>query len=104
MLGRMTTSSPSPSRKSTVTANVVAVQIPRVPGDPCSIVLLGATGDLTRKKLIGAIYDLLRKGLLAEDVRIIAIDREPMSDDAYRELMRAAIQASDEIKGYDEAM
>ena len=90
--------------KSSVTANFPAVEAPRIHGDPCTIVLLGATGDLTRKKLIGAIYDLLRKGLLDDNVRLLAIDREPMTDEAYRELMRTSIQTSDEVKGYDEAL
>ncbi len=91
-------------QKSSVTANFPAVEMPRIHGDPCTVVLLGATGDLTRKKLIGALYDLLRKDLLDEDFQILGVDREPMSDDAYHELMRAAIQSSDEIKGYDEAL
>jgi len=91
-------------QKSTVTANFPAVEVPRIHGDPCTVVLLGATGDLTRKKLIGALYDLLRKDLLDEDFQMLAVDREPMSDDAYHELMRVAVQTSDEIKGYDDAL
>jgi glucose-6-phosphate 1-dehydrogenase len=90
--------------KSRVTANFAAVEQPRVHGDPCTIILLGATGDLTRRKLIGAIYDLLRKGLLAEGFGILAVDRTPMSDDAYRDIMRQSIQTSDEVKGFDEDM
>jgi glucose-6-phosphate 1-dehydrogenase len=86
---------------SSVTANFPAV-VPseRLAGDPCTIILLGATGDLARKKLLGAIYDLLRKGLLAEQVRVLAVDREPMADDAYREIMRTSLQNSDEVKGF----
>jgi glucose-6-phosphate 1-dehydrogenase len=76
----------------------------RVSGDPCTVILLGATGDLARKKLIGAIYDLLRKGLLDDDFHLVAVDREPMTDDAYREVMRTSIQQSDEIKGYTEPL
>jgi len=90
--------------KSSVTANFAAVETPRIHGDPCTVVLLGATGDLTRKKLIGAIYDLLRKELVAEDLSVLAVDREPMTDDAYRELMRQSLKSSDEVKGYDEAI
>src|SRR5215470_9563953 len=91
-------------QKSSVTANHPAVEQPRVHGDPCTVVLFGATGDLTRKKLIGAIYDLLRKGLLADNFHILAVDREPMSDEAYRDIMRTSVQNSDEVKGYDEGL
>lgn len=31
---------------------------------PCSIVIFGVTGDLSRKKLLPAIYDLANRGLL----------------------------------------
>ncbi len=88
-----------------VTANYMAV-VPdvRVSGDPCTVILLGATGDLARKKLLGAIYDLQRKSLLDEDFHIIAVDREPMNDDAYCEIMRTSIQTSDEIQGYSEPL
>jgi glucose-6-phosphate 1-dehydrogenase len=35
-----------------------------VPGDPCTIVILGATGDLTTRKLMPALFDLyLNEGL-----------------------------------------
>jgi glucose-6-phosphate 1-dehydrogenase len=88
-----------------VTANFMAVvQDVRASGDPCTVILLGATGDLARKKLVGAIFDLKRKGLLDEQFHIVAVDREPMGDDAYREIMRAAIQNSDEVQGYTEPL
>src|SRR5450432_501643 len=72
-------------------------------GDPCTIVLFGATGDLSRKKLIGAICDLAAKRLLDEGCRLLGIDREPMTDDAFREVARQALAQSDEVKGIDEA-
>ncbi|MQA07627.1 MAG: glucose-6-phosphate dehydrogenase [Pseudonocardiaceae bacterium] len=38
-------------------------RLPRVAG-PCSLVIFGVTGDLSRKKLMPAIYDLANRGLL----------------------------------------
>ena len=45
------------------------------PGDPCTIVIFGAGGDLTRRKLIPALYNLRRYGLLPRDVAIVAVGR-----------------------------
>ena len=41
------------------------------PGDPCTIVIFGATGDLTRRKLLPALYNLRRYGLLPKDFAIV---------------------------------
>lgn len=38
-------------------------RVPRIAG-PCSLVIFGVTGDLSRKKLMPAIYDLANRGLL----------------------------------------
>ena len=46
------------------------------PGDPCTIVIFGASGDLTRRKLLPALYNLRRYGLLRKDVAIIGVGRE----------------------------
>jgi glucose-6-phosphate 1-dehydrogenase len=45
------------------------------PGDPCTIVIFGAGGDLTRRKLLPALYNLRRYGLLPKDFAIIGIGR-----------------------------
>jgi glucose-6-phosphate 1-dehydrogenase len=71
---------------------------PRPHGDACTIVLLGATGDLARRKLIGAIYDLARKYLVADGMRILGVDRDPLTDDEFREIARNALEHSDEVK------
>jgi glucose-6-phosphate 1-dehydrogenase len=46
------------------------------PGDPCTIVIFGATGDLTRRKLLPALYNLRRYGLLPKDVAIVGVGRQ----------------------------
>ncbi|NCF41238.1 MAG: hypothetical protein GWP75_14100, partial [Planctomycetia bacterium] len=34
--------------------------------DPCTLVIFGASGDLTARKLIPAMYEMTRMGLLPE--------------------------------------
>jgi glucose-6-phosphate 1-dehydrogenase len=48
------------------------------PGDPCTIVIFGAGGDLTRRKLLPALYNLRRYGLLPKDFAIIGVGRKEM--------------------------
>ena len=57
-----------------------------------SLVILGATGDLTRRKLIPALFQLDCKGRLPAGLRIVGFSRPPHSDDRFRELMWEGIQ------------
>src|SRR5919197_3997740 len=51
---------------------------------PCSIVIFGATGDLTHRKLVPALYNLAADGELPPDVVIIGFARRDKSDDEFR--------------------
>jgi glucose-6-phosphate 1-dehydrogenase len=51
---------------------------------PHSIVIFGASGDLTSRKLIPALYSLYRKGRLPADTKIIGFARTPFSHDQFR--------------------
>ena len=71
--------------------------------DPCTMVIFGATGDLTRRKLFPALYQLAAEHLLAPHFAVLAVGREPEeTDDSYRAKMRAALSESDEVKRVDE--
>lgn len=59
--------------------------------DPVTLVIFGATGDLTQRKLIPALLDLKMKGLLPDHFRIVAFSRRPWGDDAFRAFLREAI-------------
>jgi len=59
-----------------------AVEIHRAP--PATIVIFGASGDLTRRKLVPAIHTLACAGHLSERTRVIGVGRTPLSDDAFR--------------------
>src|SRR5213594_1511684 len=51
---------------------------------PCSIVIVGATGDLTHRKLIPALYNLAADGDLPPAVAIVGFARRNKSDDEFR--------------------
>ena len=50
------------------------LRLPRIAG-PCSLVMLGVTGDLARKKLMPAVYDLVNRGLLPAGFALIGFAR-----------------------------
>ena len=52
---------------------------------PVTLVIFGASGDLTSRKLVPALYQLFRKGRLPADTRIVGFSRTPFTDDAWRE-------------------
>jgi glucose-6-phosphate 1-dehydrogenase len=54
------------------------------PPDPCSLVIFGATGDLTHRLVTPALYNLAESNLLPEDFCLVGIVRKPMSADALR--------------------
>jgi glucose-6-phosphate 1-dehydrogenase len=50
-----------------------------------SIVIFGASGDLTSRKLIPALYRLFQKERLPPDSQIIGVSRSPFSDSQWRQ-------------------
>src|SRR4249919_984455 len=48
--------------------------------EPCTLVIFGATGDLTHKLLIPALYNLAVDGELPPTLHIVALARRPKSD------------------------
>ncbi len=49
-----------------------------------TIVIFGASGDLTSRKLIPALYSLHKKDRLPDDTRIVGFSRTPFSHDQWR--------------------
>jgi glucose-6-phosphate 1-dehydrogenase len=49
-----------------------------------TIVILGASGDLTRRKLVPALYNLYRKRRLPRGTRVVGFARRPYSDEGFR--------------------
>ncbi|MDA0835963.1 MAG: glucose-6-phosphate dehydrogenase [Planctomycetota bacterium] len=59
------------------------------PGDgleitDASILIFGASGDLTSRKLIPALYLLWKEGYLADNIPIIGVARRPKTDEEFR--------------------
>jgi glucose-6-phosphate 1-dehydrogenase len=59
---------------------------------PCVFVMVGATGDLARRKLIPAIYNLALDNLLPLHFALVGFGRSQMDDTAYRKFIAEAIQ------------
>jgi glucose-6-phosphate 1-dehydrogenase len=59
---------------------------------PITVVIFGASGDLTARKLIPSLYRLDRKKRLPAELRIVGVARSPFSDDAYRQKLRDALK------------
>src|SRR5436190_22147340 len=69
--------------------------------EPCSIVIFGASGDLTSRKLIPALYHLFVDKQLPTPFRIIGFARREKSDPAWREELKAALQQFSRTKKVD---
>jgi glucose-6-phosphate 1-dehydrogenase len=73
--------------------------------DPCTMVIFGATGDLTKRKLFPALYQLAAEHLLAPHFAVLAVGRDSAeTDETYRARIRTALEGSDEIRRFDESV
>jgi glucose-6-phosphate 1-dehydrogenase len=52
--------------------------------EPATIVIFGASGDLTRRKLIPALHSLGCEGHLPRSVRVLGVARSGLTDEAFR--------------------
>ncbi len=59
--------------------------------DPVTIVVFGATGDLSRRKIFPALYQLRKAGLLPDRHAIVGCASTPLNDDAFRDQTRQAL-------------
>ena len=58
---------------------------------PCSLVIFGASGDLTARKLVPALYQLCREQQMPPDFRIVGFARREKTDHSWREELREAL-------------
>jgi glucose-6-phosphate 1-dehydrogenase len=59
---------------------------------PCTLVIFGATGDLTRRLLIPALRNLRRDGLLPDDFALVGIASRELDDVGFRDHLREGMQ------------
>ena len=50
---------------------------------PCNVIIVGASGDLTKRKLIPALFSLFRGNVLPEETNIFGFARSPLSRGDY---------------------
>ncbi|MEP6809546.1 MAG: glucose-6-phosphate dehydrogenase [Chthoniobacterales bacterium] len=67
---------------------IVARSVP----DACTIVIFGATGDLTHRKLIPALYNIAADGELPPQVAVVGVARRKKTDDDFRTEMGEAVR------------
>ena len=60
--------------------------------EPCTLVIFGAGGDLTRRKLLPALYHLMYDGLLPPDFAVVGVAREPLDDASFRAAMQRGLE------------
>lgn len=68
-----------------------------------TLLLFGATGDLSRRMLIPSLFGLAGDGLLHPDLRIVGTARSALSQDEFRALAAAAIEQAVEPERRPEA-
>ena len=72
--------------------------------EPCTIVIFGASGDLTARKLIPALYHLHKEKQMPSAYRVIGFARREKSDASFREELRTALDQFSRTKPVDEAV
>jgi glucose-6-phosphate 1-dehydrogenase len=60
---------------------------------PASIVIFGASGDLTQRKLVPALHSLACSGLLSPTSWVIGVARSPITDETFRERLYEGVEA-----------
>ena len=62
------------------------------PSQPCVMLVLGASGDLTRRLLVPALYNLACDGLPCDRFALLGAAMDPLTTDAFRRRLGGDIQ------------
>ena len=68
-----------------------------------SIVIFGASGDLTKRKLMPSLYILFKQNRLPEKISVIGVGRTEYSDSNYRDYIRGELKLYLKDKDYDQS-
>ena len=55
--------------------------------DNCTLVIFGASGDLTQRKLVPALFDLYQQNVLPKQFAVLGVSRTTFSDEAFQKRM-----------------
>jgi glucose-6-phosphate 1-dehydrogenase len=72
--------------------NPLVEGLERLPVNPTTLVIFGATGDLARRKLLPALYNLAHEGALPERFHLVGVSRKDKEHDDYRAECEEAIR------------
>src|SRR3954469_21461925 len=70
--------------------------------DPTTLVIFGASGDLTKRKLLPALYQLSRSQRLPARFSVVGVARSAMSDDDFRGQFHASLKEFAGVEKPDE--
>jgi glucose-6-phosphate 1-dehydrogenase len=62
------------------------------PAADCTLVIFGAHGDLTKRLLIPALYNLTRDRRLGAGFKVLGVDHNPCSEEAFRHVQTRSIK------------
>ena len=71
-------------------------------GEPCAMVIFGASGDLSHRKLLPALYNLGLTGVLPANFAVVGFAKDDFSRDSYRNEMKKAVSEFSRRKPLDE--
>ncbi len=72
--------------------NPLVEGLEHLPVHPATLVIFGATGDLTMRKLVPALYNLAHEGALPERFNLIGVSRRDLGDEGFRDSLRESIE------------
>jgi len=75
----------------TATENPLTEGLERLPVPPTTLVIFGATGDLSRRKLLPALYNLAHEGALPARFNLVGVSRRDQTDEQFRAQARESI-------------
>jgi glucose-6-phosphate 1-dehydrogenase len=55
---------------------------------PCTLIIFGASGDLTQRKLVPALFDLYRRHQLPASFNLVGISRSKLTDEEFRKRLK----------------
>src|SRR3954453_19525458 len=71
--------------------NPLVEGLERVPVHPTTLVIFGATGDLSHRKLLPALYNLAHEGALPEGFNLVGMARSERTDAQFGQTPRDSI-------------
>jgi len=77
--------------------DIAQADLRKIP-DPCTVVIFGASGDLTKRKLIPSLFSLFCEGLLPEQFNIVGVARSDMNSDSFRKHIKEGVEKFARLK------